>query len=166
MFAFPRSRALLLALPLAATLASCTTESIVYRDREPFNEPVAAAAGFLGYYNEDTKRTTCGNCHVGHQTDWVGTAHADAMAVLPASAGASCKSCHSVNATGNIATGVVGFDATQDTIYEDVQCEACHGPGLEHVRNPEVPANVPYANANLTDPEASCASCHTGTHHP
>jgi predicted CXXCH cytochrome family protein len=166
MFAFPSSRNLLLVVPLAATLASCTTESIVYRDREPFNEPVAAAAGFLGYYNEDTKRTTCGNCHVGHQSDWVGTAHADAMAVLPASAGASCKSCHSVNAKGNIATGVVGFDATQDTIYEDVQCEACHGPGLEHVRNPEVPANVPYANANLTDPEASCASCHTGTHHP
>ncbi len=156
----------LLALPLAGILASCTTETIVYRDREPFNEPVAAAAGFLGYFTQASKKTTCGNCHVGHQTDWVGTAHADAMASLPANAPETCKNCHSVNARGNIATGVVGFEATKNAAYNDVQCEACHGPGLEHVRNPEVKANVPYANANLADPNASCASCHTGTHHP
>ena len=160
-------RALLLALPLAALLVGCTTESIVYRDREAFNEPPSAAAGFLGYYTQASqKKTTCGNCHVGHQSDWVGTAHADAMNTLPANAPASCKNCHSVNARGNIATGVAGFEATQSETYNDVQCEACHGPGLEHVRNPEVKANVPLANANLADPDASCASCHTGTHHP
>ncbi len=162
----PSLRTLLLALPLAAVLASCTTETIVYRDREPFNEPLPAAAGFLGYYTATGKKTTCGNCHVGHQSDWIGTAHADAMAVLPSTAGASCKNCHSVNARGNIATGVAGFEATQDPVYADVQCESCHGPGLEHVRNPEVAANVPLANASIDDPESSCASCHTGTHHP
>lgn len=166
MSALSSLRRVLLALPLAGVLVSCTTETIVYRDREPFNEPVAAAAGFLGYYTQASKKTTCGNCHVGHQTDWVGTAHADAMASLPTGAPESCKNCHSVNARGNIATGVAGFEATQNAAYNDVQCEACHGPGLEHVRNPEVKANVPYANANLADPEASCASCHTGTHHP
>ncbi len=159
-------RSALLAIPLAGLLVACTSEKLVYRDREPFNEPVAAAAGFLGYYTKADKKTTCGNCHVGHQSDWVGTAHANAMATLPANAPASCKNCHSVNARGNIATGVAGFEATQDAAYNDVQCESCHGPGLEHVKNPEVKANVPLANANLTDPEASCASCHNGTHHP
>lgn len=166
MFSLSSLRRVLLALPLVGVLAACSSETIVYRDREPFNEPVVAAAGFLGYYTEASKKTTCGNCHVGHQTDWVGTAHADAMASLPTGAPESCKNCHSVNARGNIATGVAGFEATKDPAYNDVQCEACHGPGLEHVRNPEVKANVPLANANLADPQASCAACHTGTHHP
>lgn len=159
-------RRLLLAIPLVGLLSACTEETIVYRDREPFNEPVAAAASFLGYYTQASKKTTCGNCHVGHQSDWVGTAHADAMASLPANAPQTCKNCHSVNARGNVANGPAGFEATMNAIYNDVQCESCHGPGLEHVRNPEVKANVPLANANLADPEASCASCHTGTHHP
>lgn len=166
MFRIASLRRLLFALPLLGFVLACTDETVVFRDREPFNEPVAAAAGFLGYFSKASKKTTCGNCHVGHQTDWVGTAHADAMATLPAGSPEFCKNCHSVNARGNIATGSVGFEATQDTVYNDVQCEACHGPGLEHVRNPEVKANVPLANANLTDPEASCAACHTGTHHP
>lgn len=159
-------RRLLLVLPLAGLLAACTEETIVYRDRQAFNEPVAAAASFLGYYTQASKKTTCGNCHVGHQSDWVGTAHANAMASLPANAPQTCKNCHSVNARGNIATGSAGFEATMNAIYNDVQCESCHGPGLEHVRNPEVKANVPLANANLADAQASCAACHTGTHHP
>lgn len=161
--ALPKSLAI---LSVAFILSSCTNERIVYRDREPFNEPIAAAAGFLGYFTQATKRTTCGNCHVGHQSDWVATSHADAMASLPANAGQSCKNCHSVNTRGNIATGTGGFEATSDPAYNDVQCEACHGPGLEHVRNPEIKANVPLANASVDDPESSCASCHTGTHHP
>lgn len=156
----------LLALLPAFALSGCTEETIIYRDREPFNEPVAAAAGFLGYYTASSKKTTCGNCHVGHQSDWLGTAHADAMATLPATAQDFCKSCHSVSANGNAATGTVGFDATKDAVYNDVQCESCHGPGLEHVKNPEVPANVPLANAHIADVDASCASCHNGTHQP
>lgn len=159
-------RTLLAAAAPAYLLAACTSETIVYRDREPFNEPVAAAAGFLGYYTASSKATTCGNCHVGHQSDWVTTRHADAYATLPATAQEFCKSCHSVNSNGNIATGTTGYDATQDEVYHDVQCEACHGPGLAHVQNPEVAANVPLANANLTDDGSSCAACHEGTHHP
>ncbi|MCA9767818.1 MAG: hypothetical protein KC485_03245, partial [Gemmatimonadetes bacterium] len=89
-------RTLLAAAAPAYLLAACTSETIVYRDREPFNEPVAAAAGFLGYYTASSKATTCGNCHVGHQSDWVTTRHADAYATLPATAQEFCKSCHSV----------------------------------------------------------------------
>jgi predicted CXXCH cytochrome family protein len=157
---------LLLALLPAVAMSGCTKETIIFRDREPFNEPIAAAAGFLGYYTASSKTTTCGNCHVGHQSDWIGTAHADAWASLPASANDNCKSCHSVNARGNEVTGEAGWVATGDAVYQDVQCESCHGPGLAHVQNPEVPANVPLANAHIADVDASCASCHNGTHHP
>jgi predicted CXXCH cytochrome family protein len=163
------TRLLRIILPVVVVgfvLAACTTEKIVYRDREPFNEPVAAAAGFLGYYTAESKSTTCGNCHVGHQSDWVTTRHADAYATLPATAQEFCKSCHSVSSNGNIATGTTGYDATQDAVYHDVQCESCHGPGLAHVQNPEVAANVPLANANLNDDGSSCAACHAGNHHP
>jgi hypothetical protein len=51
---------------LALVVAGCTTTEIVYRDREPFNPPVDAASGLLGYYKASTKQTSCGNCHVGH----------------------------------------------------------------------------------------------------
>ncbi|MFN2315310.1 MAG: cytochrome c3 family protein [Gemmatimonadales bacterium] len=156
----------LLALPLVGLLASCTSEKIVYRDRDPFNEPVAAAKGFLGYYSQETKRTTCGNCHVGHQQDWAGTAHANAYATLPAGSQDFCYSCHTVTDKGNVVTGLAGWDATKNLAYADVQCESCHGPGLEHVRNPEVEANWPVARGHVAVTEESCASCHDGTHHP
>ncbi|MDZ4673049.1 MAG: cytochrome c3 family protein [Gemmatimonadota bacterium] len=159
-------RPTLLALPLLGVLAGCTTEKLVYRDRDPFNEPVAAAKGFLGYYDVSTKQTTCGNCHAGLQASWKGTAHADAYATLPATAQDFCKSCHSVSAKGNLVSEVAGFDATKDSTYHDVQCESCHGPGLDHVRGVGQGQIVrPLAKVGMTG-EGTCAECHSGAHHP
>ena len=85
---------------ILAVLSGCTSEKIVFRYREPFNDPVDAASGFLGYFTAATKVTACGNCHVGHQRDWKTTAHAGAyktLSDLPAStAVASCYTCHTV----------------------------------------------------------------------
>lgn len=160
------SSKLLLALPLVGLLAACTTEKIVYRDRDPFNEPVAAARGFLGYYSQETKRTTCGNCHVDFQTKWAGSAHAGAYASLPANAQDFCKSCHSVNELGNMLTEAGGWNVTKDPIYQDVQCESCHGPGLDHVRAVNQGQVVrPLAKLGMTG-EGTCADCHSGAHHP
>lgn len=157
---------LLLTLPLVGLLASCTSEKIVYRDRDPFNEPVAAARGFLGYYSQETKRTTCGNCHVDFQTKWAGSAHAGAFASLPANAQDFCKSCHSVNELGNMLTEAGGWNATKDAIYQDVQCESCHGPGLDHVRAVNQGQIVrPLARIGMTG-AGTCADCHSGAHHP
>ncbi|HWA14791.1 MAG TPA: hypothetical protein VG817_00055, partial [Gemmatimonadales bacterium] len=52
------------ALVILSTLAGCTDTNTVFRDRPPFNPPPDSIAGFLGYYNDSTKQTTCGNCHV------------------------------------------------------------------------------------------------------
>lgn len=157
-------------LPVLAALAvgACTTETIVFRDREPFNPPPSAAQGFLGYYTVNTKLTTCGNCHVGKQRDWVTTRHAGAYQTLNANAGKQdlCFSCHTVNQNGNAFSGTAGWDAVKDSVYHDVQCESCHGPGLEHVKLPDNKNNWPVARAGLDIASASCASCHTGTHHP
>ena len=167
----PFSLALLAALALGLSL-SCT--ETVYRDRSQFNPPPDSSSGYLGYYTASTKQTTCGNCHVGQQQDWVQTVHAGAWDTLVSDPAAQtfCQGCHTVNSRGNRAFANVGYDKVKDAAYHDVQCESCHGPGYTHVQNPSVPANRPipsmliYPNSTSgTDTAAivnsGCGGCHT-----
>jgi len=157
----------------AVLLGACTTESIVYRDREPFNAPKDSVTGFLGYYALAQKQTACGNCHVEKQGGWTSTAHSRAWASLANSSARqpSCNGCHSVSEKGNTATGAAGYNAKADSSYHDVQCESCHGPGFKHASNPGL-TNLPQAKigvpkiASAFDSSATCASCHSGAHEP
>ncbi len=162
------------ALLTVGAIAGCTDESIVYRDRELFEDPLPAAMSFLGYTSTEDKLTVCGNCHVGPQKEWVATAHADAWDGLQSSghAAAYCEGCHTVNELGNAVTGEAGHTATGEERYYDVQCESCHGPGLAHVNDPS-DATVPLAYMSIAHDgttvdatAAGCAQCHTGSHHP
>lgn len=151
-------------------LSGCTSEKIVFRDRPPFNPPPDATNGFLGYFDASTKQTTCGNCHVGHQGQWATSAHSDAFATLANSGGAKsyCYTCHTVSDRGNLVVAPAGYDKTPDVAYHDVQCENCHGPGLNHVEAPDTPGNQPLAHVGVlgADSAASCAACHSGAHNP
>lgn len=165
-------------LPLSVVglgiVAGCVDEKIVFRDRVLFDEPLDAAASFLGYTDESTKLTVCGNCHVEKQGDWEETAHADAWATLQANPAAQefCEGCHTVSQNGNMVDELAGYTATGEDRYHDVQCESCHGPGLAssgdipgHVENP-MDENVPLAPLQVTaDPLSGCGECHSGTHH-
>src|SRR5436189_4617767 len=93
----------------AIGIGSCA-DRVVYSNRLNFATPPASAAGFLGYQTEDTKATVCGNCHVGHQRDWMRTAHAGAWKTLQASGGAQavCEQCHTVNQRGNASADSLG----------------------------------------------------------
>lgn len=163
-----------LVVVLAAwTLAGCTDEKIVFRDREPFNPPPDEASGFMGYFTASTKQTTCGNCHVGHQSDWITSAHSDAFQTLNVNPGAQafCYSCHTVSDKGNATAGPAGWDAVESDAYHDVQCENCHGPGFDHVTEPDAPGNQPLAHLRVIGGDSasqasSCAACHSGVHHP
>lgn len=155
---------------VAGSLAStaCTDETIVFRDRELFEEPLAAAAGFVGYTDQSTKLTVCGNCHVGPQGQWEDHGHADAWAGLQDSghAQAFCEGCHTVNELGNTVTATGGYNATAEDRYHDVQCESCHGPGLDHVTAPN-DGNIPLAPVAVgLDLTLGCGECHQGSHHP
>jgi predicted CXXCH cytochrome family protein len=154
---------------LAVAASGCTDDRIVYRDREPFNPPPSEAMGFLGYYDAAAKQTTCGNCHSGFQADWQTTAHAGAIATLEGSghAQAMCYGCHTVNGNGNDLTGTdAGYVAVADEVYNDVQCESCHGPGLEHVEGVGQGQLVrPLASISMTG-TGNCGDCHSGAHHP
>ncbi len=148
-------------------LGACTDEKIVYQ--RPINPPPDAANGFLGYFTASTKLTTCGNCHVGVQAEWIQTKHADAWDDLQKSgqATASCNSCHSVTQLGNFVGHSAGYELVQSTAYHDVQCENCHGPGLTHVENPDLEVNHPLASIHVdTGVVSSCSGCHTGVHTP
>ena len=157
-------------LSLAALAATaCVDEKIITRTFiDELEELPPAAANFVGYSDHATKLTVCGNCHVEKQGDWEETAHASAWDGLQASAGAQamCEGCHTVGQLGNVFTELGGYEATADDRYEDVQCESCHGPGLNHVANPK-DETVPLAPIAVgVDLTTGCGECHSDTHHP
>lgn len=151
-----------------AVVAGCVDEKVVFRDRELFEEPLTAANSFLGYTDHATKLTVCGNCHIEKQGLWEETGHAQAWDGLQATGAAQevCEGCHTVGQNGNITAEPGGYQTTGEQRYEDVQCEACHGPGLTHVDNP-TDATVPLAPVDVAiDAPLGCGQCHSDTHHP
>ncbi|MBE0592229.1 MAG: hypothetical protein IH616_07495, partial [Gemmatimonadales bacterium] len=112
--------------------------------------------------------TTCGQCHATLQTEWAETAHSNAWATLQANPGAQefCEPCHTVSHNGNRAAEPAGYptvgDAAAAAVYQDVQCESCHGPGLDHLAAPT--ASQPLASG-LVSP-GGCGDCHNDVHHP
>jgi predicted CXXCH cytochrome family protein len=165
---FNRVATLPLLVLAVSAVSGCVDQKVVYRDRSLFENPPSAADSFLGYSDQSSKLVVCGNCHVEKQAEWVQTKHASAWADLQASghAQSSCEPCHSVSSNGNVTTGDVGFTATGDARYQDVQCESCHGPGLEHVTNPTIQTE-PLAPLSVgTDLTTGCGECHQGTHEP
>lgn len=155
---------------MLVALNGCVDEKIVYRDGPNFAAPPAAAASFLGYSDEVNKVTVCGNCHVGQQAKWKETKHASAFATLEKSGSMQglCQACHTVNDKGNAATDTTsGWRSTKDARYHDVQCESCHGAGLQHVQKPSRGQMLPSLKPDTTSAQTTgCAECHSGTHHP
>jgi predicted CXXCH cytochrome family protein len=152
---------------LGVVLLSACDERIVFRDRDLLEGVPAGAAGFVGYSNVTAQMTVCGNCHVTQHNQWLTTAHATAF-VAPASTNAVCAECHATTTRGNDETGTGGFTATGDARFHDVQCEACHGPGEAHVRNPDggtAAMMLARVNAGI-DLNGTCGECHNGFHHP
>jgi predicted CXXCH cytochrome family protein len=167
------SRALAMGVLLAgvAGLGACTdTETkTVFVDRPLFNDPPDTTNGFLGYYNASAGQSTCGNCHVDHQGDWANHGHADAWATLQNSghAQAFCAGCHTVSELGNAVDSAAGYNLVADTLYHDVQCESCHGPGFDHAKTPDASAPpLARAGADTAVGSGTCGECHNGTHHP
>lgn len=159
-------------------LVSCVDEEVVYEDRPIYQQVGENALGYLGYADpsNDSKLTFCGQCHGDLQTDWEGTAHAGAWEGLQQSDHAQgyCELCHTVNSRGNVhpdqtapGMAVGGHAATRATgRYHDVQCESCHGPGLEHTLDP-AERTVPLAGIRVgQELTYGCGECHSGTHHP
>jgi predicted CXXCH cytochrome family protein len=154
----------------AVGLAGCTSEKVVFRDREVVGNVPAAAANFVGYSDNARKQTVCGACHIGAQALWAQTGHAQAFDSLPSAdrTNPACLSCHTTSGRGNVGTATAaGFASTNgDARYRDVQCESCHGAGLSHASNPTT-ANRPLASARVGSASAEgCGQCHNSAFSP
>jgi predicted CXXCH cytochrome family protein len=173
------SRAALVGGVIAALFAgACTDTKIIEVERPFFEEPPAASGGVLGFDEAAVNLTVCGNCHVGQQSGWEETAHANAYDRLGANPAESCQQCHAVTEHGNASEAQIGFASTHDPRYQDVQCESCHGPGATHVSNPDVDSSHPLASVQVHPVEVAgelspaqvntdgCAECHGDTHQP
>lgn len=161
-----------LVLPVAALiLTGCRDDRIVYRDRDLLQDLPTGAGGFVGYTDTEARLTVCGNCHVSQQNQWEETAHAGAFAAatdLSPQQAQVCAVCHAVSPIGNEAEGPGGWPATGHERFQDVQCESCHGPGEEHVSNPDggtAAMMLAKVDAGL-DMNGTCTECHSGFHHP
>jgi predicted CXXCH cytochrome family protein len=154
---------------LAALTVTGCDDDVVYQDRPPFNPPPDAASGFLGYFDATAGKTTCGNCHADFHANWSTTAHAGAWETLNANPNKqdACFTCHTVTGNGNAANGTTaGYDAVKTDVYHDVQCESCHGPGLNHVEGIGQGTVIrPLAKLSMSG-TGDCGDCHSGTHHP
>ncbi len=162
-------RGVVLTAITALFLSSCTetnTEQIIVEvDRPFFDDPPAAAAGYLGYgttEDQEVRLTTCGNCHIGQQSDWEETGHSHAWEEMEESgiAQESCEGCHAVTEYGNAAEDAVAWAATGDARYHDVQCESCHGPGQGHVLNPDANLKPLASIAVGVELTNGCGECH------
>lgn len=154
------------AAALLVTAGGCVDENSTPSNGTGPSRDVA----FVGYSDPDTRQTTCGNCHISKQRSWERTAHAGAWQDLQASgeAQAFCYRCHTTNGSSNLAPDSAGFfsvAADAQHFYYDVQCEACHGPGAQHVTAPDESQPLSTVLAD-TAAQIGCGTCHRDTHTP
>jgi hypothetical protein len=110
----------------------------------------------------------CGACHNGEffglanvHGEWAQTRHAKAFETLKAihmEQNPGCLPCHTVGY--GFKTGFIDHDTTPE--LEGVQCENCHGPGIQHLANITDPSMRPA----VTIAAEMCGGCHTDAHHP
>lgn len=159
------ARILLVLTVCFAGVTSCTDESIAFD--EPVLSLADSAGGFLGYVSIDAKQSFCGNCHGDEHSKWVASRHAAAWASLQASGSAApaCEGCHTVSERGNALASAAGYSVVPNGSFHDVQCESCHGPGLEHITAPELylPSASIAAGTDLTN---GCGECHGAAGNP
>lgn len=120
-----------------------------FKDRKP--EPARdGAPHYMG-------QASCVTCHAEEDAFWKTTGHAKAYETLTAEFkefNLDCVGCH---VTGYNRPG--GSTVTHVEAFQDVQCEACHGPGSRHVESSGDTSFITLV------PEASvCRSCHHTPH--
>ncbi len=97
----------------------------------------------------------CVVCHQEQNAVWVRTKHAHAMESLKRTNQGLDRECISCHTTGFGEPGGFREPSTMGGFLE-VQCEACHGPGRNHVQS-----NGGRGTIQRSTPEATCLRCHT-----
>ena len=126
----------------------------------------------------------CVTCHTNHHRDWNQTGHATALLTLVNTGDLfrnECTPCHTTGSDDPNGFRGVGHSGSRGLF--NVQCEACHGPALEHadveqrLRNgaekwmkPEQLADYKKRSAEVMPPKAVpaqvCIRCHDTANDP
>lgn len=117
--------------------------------------PVPLPEGGNGY----AQVNECALCHPAAKTFWEGTAHARAWETLERADKTFDVECVSCHVTGFQVPGGSSLGHTKG--FEDVQCEACHGPSAKHA---EVGGGE--SGTQLSVGEEVCKGCHNELHSP
>ena len=111
----------------------------------------AINADYVGY-------ASCRGCHSEAHEVWRRSAHYDAFSPLISAqrvADGACLACHT---TGYGDGGFIDLELTPRMVA--VQCEACHGPGAAHTREPSAPGTLRPAGRE------ACIRCHDAGNSP
>jgi len=125
-------------------------------NREAFKDrlPPPVEKGQASYIGAEA----CSDCHDEAYEFWKHTPHSSAYASLSTQHkefNLDCVSCH---VTGYEKPG--GTTVTHVDRLTDVQCEACHGPGSRHAKDPKDPTAL-----TKSPPKSLCApACHHPPH--
>jgi hypothetical protein len=135
--------------------------------------PVRGEPAYVGVSAKVSGGASCASCHPTEAAFWVRTPHSHAYETLEKAKKQFSLDCISCHVTGwQQPGGVCRIDRTQvggpglaasgrvaGLGRRDVQCEMCHGPASEHVRDPpeHIAAKVP---------EQVCKRCHEAENSP
>jgi len=118
--------------------------------REKAALPMHAAVTFAG-------ADACQACHASIFEQWKGTLHAHAFETLISKSRQFDRDCTPCHSTGFFKQG--GFvNASATPHLSGVQCEACHGNGAVHAKDPSQKTD--------TVAKSTCRSCHTADQTP
>jgi hypothetical protein len=101
----------------------------------------------------------CKDCHKNAYEVWQSSRHAKAIDTLLSRdkhEDLNCTGCHVVGFESEAAGGYI--DQTRTPHLANVQCESCHGPRSEHIKDP---SNKPKVVAS-----EACIQCHKDEHSP
>jgi hypothetical protein len=117
----------------------------------PFTGVDRAVARYVGV-------EACAACHPAARAAWEQSGHRHALDALREKSAAfnpACLRCH-VTGFGHPS----GWAGAATPGLTDVQCEACHGPGSQHVAAPGP------GYGTLPESGAACVACHTWENSP
>lgn len=140
---------------------------------------------YLGVDNKGTENVNCQTCHPSYYTGWKTTGHSTFLqrgldGLVSSHYGPTCISCHTTGYDVNTTAKNDGFDDftftfpttlavgaynTAVTQFPDamqranIQCEACHGPGLGHY------GGVTNSRMEASWNESVCNQCHDDASH-
>jgi len=118
-----------------------------------------AKADRLALINTDyVGYATCRGCHREAHDVWRRSAHYDAFSPLISAQRVTDGACLACHTTGYGDGGFIDLELTPRMVA--VQCEACHGPGAAHTREPSAPGIL------RTAVRETCIRCHDASNSP